>query len=117
MAIVNKIIENVRTDVITVPAGKSYAVTNILVCNQGATDVAFDMHLLPSGGGGFDTALNRVINNLVLRTAETFSFDSERIVLEAGDIVAFKGTPGNGTATPGSDEYTNLSATLSYLEV
>jgi hypothetical protein len=117
MAIVNKIIENVRTDVITVPAGKSYAVTNILVCNQGATDVAFDMHLLPSGGGGFDTALNRVINNLVLPSTETFSFDSERIVLEAGDIVAFKGTPGNGTATRGSDEYTNLSATLSYLEV
>ena len=117
MAIVNTIITNVRTDGLTVPAGKSYAVTNILVCNQGATDVAFDMHLLPSGGGGFDTALNRVINNLVLPSTETFSFDSERIVLEAGDIVAFKGTPGNGTATPGSDEYTNLSATLSYLEV
>ena len=117
MAIVNKIIENVRTDVITVPAGKSYAITNILVCNQGSTDVSFDMHLLPSGDGGFDTALNRVINNLTLPGEETFSFDSEKIVLEAGDIVAFKGTPGNGLATPGADQYTNLSATLSYLEV
>lgn len=116
MAIVNTIITNVRTDGLTVPAGKSYAVTNILVCNQGATDVAFDMHLLPSAGGGFDTALNRVINNLVLPGTETFTFDSERIVLEAGDILSFKGTPGNGIAA-GPNEYTNLSATISYLEV
>lgn len=116
MAIVNAIIKNVRTDGLTVPAGKSYAVTNILVCNQGSSDVAFDMHLLPAGGGGYDTALNRVVNNLTLPATETFSFDSEKIVLEAGDIVSFKGTPGNGLPV-GDDEYTDLSVTISYLEV
>ena len=42
---------------------------------------------------------------------ETFTFDSERIILEQGDKISFTSTPDAG----GGD--TNLAATVSYMEV
>lgn len=111
MAITNAQLRTTQLDVLTVPAGKTYAITNILVCNNDASDNAnFDLHLIPSGDP-LDNAITRVVNNLVLPAAETFTFDSERIVLEAGDSVSFVAEPDIGSGL------TDLSATISYLEV
>jgi hypothetical protein len=111
MAIVNAQLTSTQLDIITVPAGKSYAITNILVCNQDAADDAsFDLHFIPSGSS-LDNNVTRVVNNLTLPAGETFTFDSERIVLDAGDIVAFVAEPNLGSGL------TDLSATISYLEV
>jgi hypothetical protein len=64
----------------------------------------FDLHLVASGDAKSNT--NMVIRSLQLPAGETFTFDSEKIVLEAGDkIVALGESP------------TNLVATVSYLEV
>jgi hypothetical protein len=112
MAIVNAQLTLSRLDVLTVPAGKTYAVTNILVCNTDETNAAsFDMHLIPSSGGGLNDKVTKVINNLTLPASETFTFDSERIVLEEGDILSFKASPDLGSGL------TDLAATVSYLEV
>ena len=111
MAIVNAQLTTTQLDVITVPAGKTYAITNILVCNNDASDDAsFDLHFIPSGNP-LDNAITRVVNNLTLPAAETFTFDSERIILDAGDKVAFVAEPNLGAGL------TDLSATISYLEV
>jgi hypothetical protein len=111
MAITNAQLTTTQLNVLTVPAGKTYAITNILVCNNDASDNAnFDLHLIPSGDP-LDNAITRVVNNLVLPAAETFTFDSERIVLEAGDSVSFVAEPDTGSGL------TDLSATISYLEV
>lgn len=111
MAITNAQLTTTQLNVLTVPAGKTYAITNILVCNNDASDNAnFDLHLIPSGDP-LDNAITRVVNNLVLPAAETFTFDSERIVLEAGDSVSFVAEPDIGSGL------TDLSATISYLEV
>ena len=98
-----------------VPGGKSYAVTNILVCNNGTSNASFDMHLVPSGSS-LDNFVTRVINNLTLPGGETFSFDSEKIVLEAGDRVIFVAEPQSIEITQGVGD-TDLAATISYLEV
>jgi len=59
-----------QQDIITVPSGKRYAITNIMVCNtydpggsspEAETSV-FDMHLLPSGEA-LSTTLNLVRNS------------------------------------------------------
>lgn len=116
MAIINAQLTTTNLDIIDqsgsngVPSGKTYAVTNILVCNTGSADATFDMHLVPNGQA-VDEKVTQVIKDLTLPAGETFTFDSERIVLEAGDKVIFAATPDIGS------NLTDLAATLSYLEV
>lgn len=115
MAIVNAQLETTQLNVIEVPEGKSWAITNILVCNNDAVNsAAFDLHLIQNTNGNpgaLNNAVTRVINNLELPAGETFTFDSERIILEAGDRVAFVAEPDTGGGL------TDLSATVSYMEV
>ena len=72
MAIVNAQLTTNQLDVITVPASKSYAVTNILVCNTGVADATFDLHFVASGTS-LANKVTRVINNLTLPAGETRS--------------------------------------------
>lgn len=112
MAIENALILSTDTTLLTVPAGKRYAITTIMICNtwlpnpdheeDGETN--FDMHFVPSGEPKGDQ--NMVIRALVLPAGETFTFDSEKVVLEEGDSIIILG-----------ESPTNLSATVSYLEV
>ena len=110
MAIVNAQLTTTQLDLVTVPATKSYAITNILVCNNGGATAAFDIHLIPQSTS-LNNAVTRVINNLEIPAGETFTFDSERIVIEAGDRISFVAEPDIGAGL------TNLAATVSYLEV
>ena len=117
MAIVNAQLTTSQLDIIDqvsgngVPAGKSYAITNIMVCNTGDTNGAsFDMHLIPQGDA-LANKVTAVVRDLTLPAKETFSFDSERIVLEAGDKIVFVASPDIGAAL------TDLASTVSYLEV
>jgi hypothetical protein len=114
MAITNGKINLTDTTLLTVPNGKRYAVTTIMVCNTqpedtgGANDTEFDLHLVPFGQtkGDADPNSNKILNRLKVAGADTFSFDTEKIVLEEGDsIVAMSQSPAN------------LVATISYLEV
>ena len=110
MAIVNAQLTTTQLDALTVPASQSYAITNILVCNTGTADANFDLHFIPSGDA-LNNKVTRVVNNLTLPGGETFTFDSERIVLEAGDKVSFVASPDIGA------NLTDLATTISYLEV
>ena len=106
MAIVNQQLTTTQLDMITVPASKSYAITNILVCNNhSSASASFDLHLIPQSSS-LDNAVTRVINNLTLPAGETFTFDSEKVILSEGDSV-----------TVLSQAPLNLSVTVSYLEV
>lgn len=118
MAVLNAQLENNQLDIIGdqlgttgVPAGKTFAITNILVCNQDLVDTAkFDMHIVPNGKP-LSNNVTIVVRDLELPAAETFTFDSERIVLEEGDKIVFVAEPDIGAGL------TNLAATISYLEV
>lgn len=110
MAIVNAAVLATDVTLLTVPAGKKYALTTLLVCNTaaddgtGSNDTRFDCHVVPDGQSR--SSDNIILNDLSVAAADTFTFAAERLILEAGDRVILVG------ATP-----TNLSATLSYLEV
>jgi hypothetical protein len=94
MAITNTEV-NGTVDVLTVPAGKSYAVTSILITNIGAED--------PTGA---EANRSMIVNNALLPGAETFTLDSEKIVLGAGDFIRVAQSGAN-----------NISVVVSYLEV
>lgn len=118
MAIENAQISTLGTIPFTVPSGKSYAITNILVCNtysplgtspenEGAY---FDMHILKDNQPR-DNKVTCVVREMYLPAGETFTFDSEKIVLTEGCSIEFVGQPNIGA------NLTNLSVTVSYLEV
>ena len=121
MAIISAQIKNTNTDLLdptgvgspagAVPTGKTYAITNILVCNNSTSAAAtFDLHLVKNGTA-LSNAVTRVVHDLSLPAKETFTFDSEKIILEQGDKIVLIGSPDIGGSL------TNLSATVSYLEV
>ena len=115
MAIVNQQLTLTTLDALTVPESKSYAITNILVCNNGTSAASFDMHLIPQSSS-LSNDVTRVINNLELPAGETFTFDNEKIVLEAGDKISFVAEP-QSTEPEAVIGNTCLAATVSYLEV
>lgn len=108
MAIVNAQIKITDTNVLdpfganpapyegAVPQNKTYAITNILICNPSTADtIAFDMHLVPFNDP-IDTNTTAVVKSLSLPPGETFTFDSERVILEQGDrIVLIADTEGS----------------------
>lgn len=104
MAIVASQLTAGQLDILTVPADTQYAITTIMVCNQHpSTNAQFDLHFIPNGSA-LSNAVTRVVNNLDLAAGETFTFDTEKMVLEAGDKVSFVAD-------------TNLSAVVGYLEI
>jgi hypothetical protein len=104
MAIVNAQLRQTYVDILdpegnnpgayagAVPENKTYAITNILVCNNGSTTAQFDIHLVRQGEAT-DNYVTRVINNLELPAGETFTFDNEKIVLDQGDKIRFQSEP------------------------
>lgn len=110
MAIENVEVNITDTTLLTVPSGKRYAITTLMVCNTasfdsgGANDSQFDLHFIKNGQAKSDR--NKIVNLLNVAGADTFTFDTEKIVLEEGDTIVLMG---QGPA--------NLSATVSYLEV
>ena len=118
MAIVNYQMTTTQLDALIVPANTTYAITNIMVCNtyspSGASPAAnsatFDMHFVASGSA-LSNSVTCVVRELTLPAGETFTFDSEKIVLSAGDKVSFVAGPDLGGGL------TNLAVTVSYLEV
>ena len=62
------------------------------------------MHIIPSGQP--KDVNNMVVRSLQLPAGETFTFDSERIILDEGDSIVLLG-----------ESPTNLVATVSYMEV
>lgn len=121
MAIENSTLAIGNNTLLTIPAGKEYAITTIIFCNTYTPDFSnpnlgeatFDLHLITSAeilsAGSANAAvgnINRVINGLNLKAGESYSFDSEKLILSEGDVVQVV------AALSG-----NLSATVSYLEI
>jgi hypothetical protein len=126
MAIINKHINDLQTGdstayrhvMLTVPANETWAITNILVCNTRDPNDAnpldytctFDLHFVPSDGSYSDD-ITTVVRRLDLPAGETFTFDTERVILDAGDQLVV-----NGSETTGATEGT-LACTVSYMKV
>jgi hypothetical protein len=119
MAIVNAQLKDTQLDLLTVPTGKTYAITGVMVCNTYSPndaspethDASFDMHFIMSGES-LANQVSTVVRELNLPAGETFTFDSEKIILGAGDKLSFVAQPGIYT-----DGKTDLAAIVSYLEV
>ena len=118
MAITTNQLTLTQLDALTVPANKTFAVTNILVSNTyspsggsaSSRNANFTMHIIPSGSA-LNNNITCVVKELNLPAGETFTFDSERIILDTGDKITFTASPDQGSGN------TDLSCVISYMEV
>lgn len=113
MSIANRQILAGNNELLQVPPDTSYGVTTIMICNTYDPDgvapenetSTFDLHFVPSGSAQSDS-VTVVVRKLSLPAGETFTFDTEKVSLGAGDRVVVVG-----------DSTENLAATISYLEM
>lgn len=112
MAIQNTQVGGGFTTILDVPAGKSWAVTTMIFCNTALPseiytdggDTYLDVHLCKAGAAAGNG--NQILNNIHIPAGETFVLDTEKIILEATDLIRAS------TTSP-----TNITATISYIEV
>jgi hypothetical protein len=70
----------------TVPTDvQEHAVTCMIFCNTSASDVTLNLYAVPTGLSV--ATQTQVIKDLSIPAGETFSFDSEKLVLGTGDRV------------------------------
>jgi hypothetical protein len=114
MAISNTTIGSTNTVIYT--AGSASAITTIIVCNTATFNPATPLtgqtnlylYAVPSAdvSGTATVAKHTIVNGLPIPAGETVSFEQERMVLSAGDIIVAK-----------SDSPANLVVTVSTLPV
>lgn len=90
MAIQNALVNTTGVDIFTCPGTavtdeQEHAVTCIMFCNYSVDDEVITIHVIPSGGSVVDA--NKVIVDLSIPAGETFTFDTEKLVLATGDKV------------------------------
>lgn len=64
---------------------QEHAVTCMIFCNTSASNVTLNLYAVPVGLSV--ATQTQVIKDLLIPAGETFSFDSEKIVLSTGDRV------------------------------
>jgi hypothetical protein len=90
MALTSTQIETSGNDIFLCPGTdpsdiQEHAVTCMIFCNTSASDVTLNLYTVPTG---LSVAVQtQVIKDLLIPAGETFSFDSEKLVLGTGDRV------------------------------
>jgi len=86
MAILNYSLTTSSAKIYECPTGQENAVTTIFFCNTTGADITLtSVNLVPSGGSATDAT--QIMKNLVIPTADTFTFETEKVVLAQGDSI------------------------------
>lgn len=85
MAIYNtQITATVEASADTLASGSgNRAITTVIVCNTGATDLTLSLYAV--AGGGTASAGNMIVKQLTVPAGDTVSFDQEKMVLSTSD--------------------------------
>ena len=87
MAIASTLITSTPTAIFTCPAGQEFALTTMFFCNYSGSDVVLQsLNLVRFSESAIVN--NRIVHNLTIPAGETFTFDSEKIILSSGDFVS-----------------------------
>jgi hypothetical protein len=104
MTVRSKLLDSATEPILTVPPEQQYAITSMFFCNTTTQDSILQIHLVPDGGTYLTP--NKIVHNLLISPGDTFSFDTEKIILDSGDSVRAKADPA-----------ASISATISYVRV
>ena len=84
MAIRNESLTTSGSNIFLCPADQEHAVTCAVFCNYSASTATISVYAIPTGVSSATTA-SQLIKNLEIPASETFTFDTEKFVLGAGD--------------------------------
>lgn len=99
----NVVVGTSNTDIVTVPALKTYAVVLVNFCNTSGTgDETVSLWCVPSGGSASDTTA--VWKGSLIEALQTRKFDGKFLMAAGDKLIALSA---NGTIT----------ATISYIEI
>jgi hypothetical protein len=105
MAILSTVLTTSSATIFNPNDSYQYAVTTMFFCNTTDSDVVLQsVNLVPSGGSA--SATNQVITNLTIPARDTFTFETEKIILSPGDKVYAQASAGS-----------SISATVCTLQV
>jgi hypothetical protein len=112
MAIQNSAVTNVASNIFVCPGTlvtdvQEHAVTCMIFCNYSGSAVDLDVWAVPQGTP-LATSSNQIIKSLNIPAGETFTFDTEKLVLSTGDRI---------TVAVGSGQDNRLTATVSSMRV
>jgi hypothetical protein len=90
MAIQNYTVSNSSTTIFSCPGNVStdpqeHAVTCVIFCNTSASEAELTVHAVSYPNARSST--NMIINSLIVPAGETFTFDTEKLVLSTGDTI------------------------------
>jgi hypothetical protein len=103
MAIYSSLIDSTALP-ISPSLASSAAITVMMFCNLNTTTEYVDIHVVAAADSPSDT--NKVVNQLPIDPNDTFTFSTERLVLDSGDRIYAS------TTTP-----TQVSVTVSYVTI
>lgn len=85
----NSMIGTGYTGILTVPADTEYIATVMFLCNTSdSINDIIDVHLVPAGGTPVTS--NKILSNLLVQAGDTFTLESEKVALGAGDKIVAK---------------------------
>jgi len=89
MAISNAALLTGGTTIFTCPgSGEEHAVTCMIFCNTDSVDRNLDVHVLKGSlSQTIANAQTQIIKSLTIPAGETFTFDTEKLVLESTDSI------------------------------
>ena len=73
------------------------AITTIIVCNTGVSDLTLTLYAVATGNSAGTGTM--IVNSLIIPASDTISFDQEKMVLSAGDTLIAVGSNTGLTAT------------------
>lgn len=99
MAILNTTISISGDDIFICPGTlvsdeQEHAVTCIIICNITASDTTLNLHIVPQGSIVGNS--NKIINLITIPAQETFTLDTEKLILDTGDKI--HAVPGDNNA-------------------
>lgn len=93
MAITNAQLASTTTTQLFLASGQQ-AVTTMIFCNvTTGTDATFNVYVVPYGSNAGDST--QILNAVVLPATETFSIDTERLILEDNDAIYARASVGS----------------------
>jgi hypothetical protein len=102
MAIASTLINTTGVDIFSAPGTlitdeREYAVTCVMFCNYAGTDEILNIWVEPTVATRQD--VYKVINQLVIPAGETFTLDTEKIILSTGQRIHAKSSNANNRLT------------------